>query len=120
MRVGRSWLVVLSALAICGCGAGWHSEPLRPMRTVDPRQQVQVWTNGKPLRWHGLRLHQDSVSGLPYVAALTCDSCRRAVPLTAVDSLRYGNPSAGLWKTIGAIAGSWLLIALVFCCPSST
>jgi hypothetical protein len=120
MRCGRSGILLLAVLLTNGCGAGWHHEPLQPMRTVDPRQQVQVWANGKVLRWHALQLHQDSISGLPYVAALTCDSCRQTLPLAGVDSLRYGNPSAGFWKTIGVIMGSWLLIALAFCCPSST
>jgi hypothetical protein len=120
MGDGRNVLLLLAILAISGCGAGWHNEPVQPMHTVDPRQQVQVWTNGKALRWHGLRLHQDSLSGLPYVAALGCDSCRRTLPLTAVDSLRFGNPSRGFMRTIGVILGTWLLIALPFCCPSST
>ncbi len=119
MHRRRTWVLLL-VLVTSGCGADWYRETVQPIRTMDPRQQVQVRTGGKALRWYAVRLAPDSISGSPYVAALTCDSCRRTLPMTAVDSLRFGNPTGGFWKTIGTVMGLLLLVALAFCCPSST
>ncbi len=40
-------------------------------------------------------VNSDSVSGIPYKMPLDCDSCRRSIPLTQVDSLRRGRQSIG-------------------------
>ncbi len=46
-------------------------------------------------RWHAAMVNSDSVSGIPYKMPLDCDSCRRSIPLTQVDSLRRGRQSIG-------------------------
>ena len=120
MGAFRYWVVTLAALASTGCGAGWRLEPVQPARTVNPRQQVQVWSGGEALRWHGLRLGQDSLSGLPFIAPLDCDSCRTTLPLSAVDSLRFGDPPGGFLDMIAVVLGVWALVAVAFCCPAST
>jgi hypothetical protein len=49
---------------------------------------------------------------VPYLQRPDCDSCRVSLPLAEVDSLRAGNPAAGLWKTVGlSLVG---LVAVVF------
>lgn len=98
----RAWSLFLLAVSQAGCGPGWHQPP-SPEAIADlrPRQQVQVWSRGVPRQLHAVRLTADSVTGIPYLKALDCDSCRIALPRAAVDSLRLGNPPAGFWRSLG-------------------
>jgi hypothetical protein len=67
------------------------------------------------LRLHAVRLTNDSLSGVPYVKRPDCDSCRVSLPRAAVDSLRTGNPTAGLWKTVGLTFVGLLAVVVVGC-----
>jgi hypothetical protein len=116
MRRTRQWLVLAMAGLQLGCGAGWRRVSPLPDSSIDPNQQIQVWQKGKAQRWHGVRIGADSVTGLAFMVPLTCDSCRRAIPRAQVDSLRFGSPPAGFWKSIGLFMGTYLaLICLAFC-----
>jgi hypothetical protein len=97
-----------------GCGAGWRTKPLAA-GPLPPRQQAEVWTEGRALRWHGLVVAADSISGVPYTRSPGCDSCRVALPRASVDSVRLGNPTAGFWKSVGLGMGITLAVALVSC-----
>lgn len=107
-------------LLITACGAGWHRQSPEPRQAINPRQQVQVWTAGRAQRWHGLEVTGDSVSGIPFQQALSCDSCRIAMPAAAVDSIRYGNPTGGFWNAVGTSVGAMLLVYAILCCPPTT
>jgi hypothetical protein len=76
---------------------------------------VQVWVEGRALRWHGVVVGEDSISGVPFVQHLECDSCRRRVPLAVVDSVRIGQPMAGFWKTMGLVVGIPAAVMAVLC-----
>jgi hypothetical protein len=67
------------------------------------------------MRWHGVVIRSDSISGIPFLQRLECDSCRRAVPLADVDSVRVGNPAAGFWRSVGLTLGLTAAVALVVC-----
>jgi hypothetical protein len=41
-------------------------------------------------KWHAVIITQDSVSGVPYDLAVECDSCRRSLPRSQVDSMKVG------------------------------
>ena len=82
---------------------------------LPPRQQVQVWQHGTALQWHAVQLTVDSVSGIPFVKPVECDSCRIRLPRANVDSLRLGNPVAGFWKTM-ALAAAILITPLIILC----
>jgi hypothetical protein len=105
-----------AACAVCqaGCGAGWRTTPIVP-GPLPPRQQAQVWTGGQARQWHALVISADSVSGVPFTRSPACDSCRVGVARDAVDSIRVGNPSAGLWKSVALTGAAVLAGALVFC-----
>ena len=94
----------LAALA-AGCGAGWHRSPSPPVGPLPARQQVEVWRRGSALRWHAVVVGADSVSGVPFILPVTCDSCRVQLPRTEVDSLRLGNPVGGFWRSVGLVLG---------------
>jgi hypothetical protein len=105
---------LLLTLTLSGCGAGWHRvEPQAD--TISARQQVQVWHEDRFERWHALRLSHDTISGVPYFRGIGCDSCRLGIPRADVDSLRYGNPTAGFWKTVGLVFGVSGLVAAAVC-----
>jgi hypothetical protein len=65
------------------------------------------------LRLHGVIVAADTVSGVPFLKSLDCDSCRVRIEPAEVDSLRLGEPVGGFWKTaaLGAAIG---LIALCY------
>jgi hypothetical protein len=62
-----------------------------------------------------VRISADSVSGIPFMKATSCDSCRTALPRVSVDSIRLGSPVAGFWKTIGLISGAFVLAGVIYC-----
>jgi hypothetical protein len=110
---------LLLPLTLSGCGAGWHRvDP--DAGSISARQQVQVWHDERFEQWHALQLSQDSISGVPYFRAIGCDSCRLALPRANVDSLRYGNPTAGFWKTVGLVVGVPAVIVAVACGPDGS
>ncbi len=110
----RAGWIVFTAFA-AGCGAGWHQPTPIPVGALPPRQQVQVWQGGSALRWHGVRVSADSVSGISFLQPVTCDSCRTALPRASVDSIRLGSPVAGFWKSVGLISGTFVLAGLIYC-----
>jgi len=116
---------IAALMAVCllsqGCGAGWHRVGLvGPYATG---QQAQVWHGGRVEQWHAVVVRADSVTGVPYVNSVSCDSCRVAIPRAEVDSIRFGDPVAGFWKTVGLVVGIPLIWLLVTChfegCPSA-
>ena len=107
-------LTLVLATVIAGCGAGWRRTELSIVN-LEPRQQLQVWTGNKAVQWHGVRVMEDAVSGIPFFQPLGCDSCRQAIPRVAVDSVRVGDPDAGYWKSLGLGVGVILVFCMVFC-----
>ena len=112
--ISRTTLRLLVLLSIGGCGAAWRRPVMSPSGPLPPRQQVQVWTGGRMLRLHGVIVGADTVSGVPFLKSLDCDSCRVRIERAEVDSLRLGEPVGGFWKTaaLGA-AGRQALIGYI-------
>jgi hypothetical protein len=107
-------LVLLNA-----CGAGWRRTPDLGLGPLPRRQQAQVWHDGRSERWHAVDVRADSVSGVPFLHDPQCDGCRVALPRAEVDSVRLGNPSAGLWKTFALAVSPVVLLAIICTFPSS-
>ena len=103
----RTTLRLFVLLSIGGCGAAWRQPVMSPSGPLPPRQQVQLWTGGRMLRVHGVIVGADTVSGIPFLKSLDCDSCRVRIERAEVDSLRLGEPVGGFWKTaaLGAAVG---------------
>jgi hypothetical protein len=108
-------LGAVAGLGTLACGAGWHQPLSLAPGAWTPRQQVQVWTGGQAVRWHGVVIRTDSISGVPFLQRLDCDNCRRAVPLAEVDSVRVGHPTAGFWRSVGLTLGLTVAVVLVVC-----
>ena len=103
------------ALSTTACGAGWHQPVYLTPGSWPTGQQVQVWSERQALRWHAVVVRQDSISGVPFLTAPACDSCRRTLPLAVVDSIRVGRPVAGFWRTVGLVIGLPLAVMMVLC-----
>jgi hypothetical protein len=55
----------------------------------------------------------DSVSGISWLEPMTCDRFRVTLARAQVDSLQFGNPVAGFWKTTGSVIG---VVTVTFYC----
>ena len=80
-------------LAAAACTSHTASQRLDHPTPVDPHDVVLVWSRGVVNKWHAVAFSEDSVSGMPYERSLTCDSCRRSLALTEVDSMRLQHQS---------------------------
>lgn len=116
----RSTIGVAALLLLAmGCGADWHR--IRPPEPASypPRQQAQIWRAGEAIQVHGLRLTSDSVSAVPYLQPVACDSCRVAFARAEIDSIRLGDPSGGFWGSMGLVLLGLLATAFVLCATGS-
>lgn len=100
----RSCALLLSLPTIvCACGGGWHRVQIAPPRVLPARTQVQVWQGERVTLLHGVRIESDTVDGVPFTKAPTCDSCRVRLALGALDSLRAGSKERGVVRTAGVV-----------------
>jgi len=90
--------------ALSGC-AGWQRIEIGDIAAGLPaRQQVQVWSSGTSRAYHNVQIRGDSLIGVPFQLPLSCDSCRVAIPLASVDSLRQGNQETTGIVVVGIVA----------------
>lgn len=115
MTAAKLLLGCLLGIGTLACGAGWRQPPQLVPGTLKPRQQVQVWSGGQAARWHGVEVRADSISGVPFMRPLDCDSCRRSLLRASVDSVRVGHPVAGFWKTLGLVVGVPFALLVLYC-----
>ena len=82
--------LLASVLLAAGCSNYWGRRRVDQPIPVKPHQPVWIWSGGQVNKWHAVVITQDSVSGIPYRMSLKCDSCRRSLPRTQVDSMKLG------------------------------
>ncbi|HTY05820.1 MAG TPA: hypothetical protein VMC86_04830 [Gemmatimonadales bacterium] len=113
--VGVARWMPAGAFLLSACGAGWHRTDLVVPNTKSPRQQVEVWQGDSARRWHAVRVSDDSVSGIPFLRPIDCDSCRIAIARASVDSVRLGDPVGGFWLGVAAfVVVPALVVAWIF------
>ena len=100
-------LALVVATLVSGC-AGWRRTELSPAVPIAPRQQVQVWQAGRSRLVHALVVRGDTLYAVPFTQSPSCDSCRVAIPLSQVDSTRFGNI-----ERVGFIVGLGPIVALL-------
>lgn len=66
------------------------------------------------MRLHGLRIGPDSLSGIPFLKPIECDSCRVSIARAEVDSIRAGDPPGGFWATTIGILVVLAVVSLYF------
>jgi len=97
------------------CGAGWRQPPAFPTSSPPPRQQAQVFTGGRVLQLHAIHVSADTLSGVPFLRPIGCDSCRIRIARTEIGSLRFGDPTAGLWSTVSLVVAVPALAIGILC-----
>lgn len=115
-----AWAAALTAMLAAGpLGCAAPPKPVLlppPTGGFKPRQQVEIWRGSQAITLHGVHVFQDSLSGVPRWRHPDCDSCRIAVPLEGIDSLRIVDTErswmilAGLpFVALGAVLVTWRL-----------
>ena len=85
-------------LLVAGCastpGVHWLKEDVHPVAVRGDRrlERVRIWTHDSVFQWHAVLVTHDSITGIPSSLPTPCDSCRLALPVSAVDSLSVGYP----------------------------
>ena len=107
----RPWPFSLGVITLlvsnCATGlAGWHRPPTPLPTHFEPRQQVQLWHEGRSTLWHGVKAQGDTLTGIPYHRPLECSTCLQCIPLAAIDSVRLGSIERVGWVVA---ASPWLL-----------
>jgi len=87
-------LTLLLMLTLGACARWTTARPPYPA-DFPRRQQVQVWTQTQAYRLHAVAIRNDTLSGVPFTLPPECDSCRVALPLTQIDSLKKGGSDTG-------------------------
>jgi hypothetical protein len=113
-------------LLATGCNSGvWERRRIEQPTPLEPYDIVWIWSGGQLEKWHAVVITPDSVFGIPYKISLRCDSCRRSMPRTQVDSIKVGYTGAhkGLARTSLEVAGAVgvvILLEMVVCAALGT
>jgi len=89
-------LLMLALTAGCaapGSSVHWFREDVHPVAVQGDRHldYVKIWSGVRTFEWRDVLVTSDSIRGTP----VQCDSCRFALPTTAVDSLDVGYTHGG-------------------------
>lgn len=79
--------ILLAAVVDCA-GAPERVIVPPPPASFKPRQELEVWQGRKAMTLHGVRIAGDSLTGVPAWKPPACDSCRVAIPVSEIDSIR--------------------------------
>ena len=104
MRQRQTALLLLAALALNGCSPNWQPIALPQPKPLEPRTIIEFHVGETLVRLHGVQFAHDSVTGIPWLDHLSCDTCRVAFPLARMTGIRTGNPGAGAWWLIAPLA----------------
>lgn len=108
--------MLLTAVSLSGCGPNWQPVSVARPRTFDERTVLEFRANDQLVRLHGVKVERDSLSGIPWLEHLTCDTCRVRYALTDLSQTRTGDPGATAWNIllpIMVIFGGLALLASI-------
>jgi hypothetical protein len=111
-------VLLLSAFALNGCGPNWQPVSVAEPRTLDEGTILEFHAKDQLVRLHGVKFDRDSLSGIPWLDHLSCDTCRVRFALADVSQPRTGNPGAGAWNIVIPVVtvfGLGTLLAILAC-----
>jgi len=118
------WLCRPLLLFAAGCASSsevrWMTEDIHPVAVRGDRRldEVRIWTHDSLVHWRAVLVTRDSISGVPDTRS-ACENCRRALPVSAVDSLSVGYANTAIAKRDGdresPIWTPLLILALILC-----
>jgi len=106
--------LLVAAVLLSGCGPNWQPVSVTRPRTFDERTVLEFLANDQLIRLHAVKIERDSLSGIPWLEHLTCDTCRVRYALADLSQARTGNPGATAWNIllpVMVIVGGLMLLA---------
>lgn len=115
----RARLLIAWTLALTACvGANWQPLTIPSPTRLDRKTIIEFRAKGTLVRLHGVEFGSDSVSGVPWLDHLTCDTCRVSYALADVSEPRVGDPGKEAWNLvipIVAVVGVVGLLRILIC-----
>jgi hypothetical protein len=93
-------VLLVVAIALDACGPNWQPVSVAQPRTLDAGTVLEFHAKDQLVRLHGVKFERDSLSGIPWLEHLTCDTCRVHYALADVSQARTGNPGATAWNIL--------------------
>jgi hypothetical protein len=90
--------LLLVLLALTACSSNWQPVTLVQPSPLDQKTVLEFQTKSQLVRLHGVEFKRDSLSGIPWLEHLSCDTCRVQYAFAEISQARTGNPGAGAWS----------------------
>ena len=107
--------LLLVLLALTACSSNWQPVKLVPPSPLDQKTVLEFQAKNQLVRLHGVEFTRDSLSGIPWLDHLSCDTCRVRYAFSDISQARTGNPGAGAWS-IGVpliLIGGGFIVAVI-------
>ncbi len=104
-------------LALTACSSNWQPVNLVQLSSLDSRTVLEFQAKNQLVRLHGVVFKRDSLSGIPWLEHLTCDTCRVRYAFSDISQARTGNPGAGAWSLglpMLIIGGGLMVVGFLF------
>lgn len=105
--------LLLAAIALNGCGANWRPVPAATPQNLKPATVLEFHARDQLVRLHGVRFERDSVSGIPWLEHLSCDTCRVHYALADISQARTGEPGRAAWSIVLPVVGIAALLEVL-------
>jgi hypothetical protein len=108
--------VLATLMLTTACSANWQPLTLVQPRPIDRKEVLEFRAKNQLVRLHGVQFSRDSLSGIPWLEHLSCDSCRVSYALSDVTQVRTGHPGNEAWVIGGpmlAVVGGGVLVAFL-------
>ncbi|HEY2848611.1 MAG TPA: hypothetical protein VGI97_01945 [Gemmatimonadaceae bacterium] len=97
-------LLLLAATLLNACGAHWTPVTMPQQKPLDERVVLEFHARDQLIRLHGVRFEGDSLSGIPWLEHLSCDTCRVHYAVAEISGARTGAPGNAAWGPIVPLA----------------
>ena len=89
--------LLLALLATTACSSNWQPVTLAQPPSLDRRTVLEFQAKNQLVRLHGVEFTRDSVSGIPWLEHLSCDTCRVRYAFGDISQARTGDPGKSAW-----------------------
>jgi len=101
-------LLVLTFLSGC---THWVKDETVLQTPIPEREPVEIFSGTGSVVAHSVRVDSTTLSYIPRIVPSECDSCRRTIPLAAVDSVRTSAISAPRTIVLLSLLLAWGVVA---------
>ena len=109
--------LLLVLLALTACNSNWQPVTLLHPSPIDRKTVLEFQAKNQLVRLHGVEFKRDSLSGIPWLEHLSCDTCRVRYAFSDISQARAGNPGAGAWSLgipMLIIGGGLMVVGFLF------